>query len=365
MTDKYRKELLWLCELNGSEYALSQYWNGAYQTRFLRHIFRHGFDDFRSGNNIIARSFGVLSPGHISAGDLVPYNLLDRLQLRLFRRLFLSTTDLLIPQKIKPIQGELDLRFKTANLLLFELINTKYPNTVERIVERTLIGQPVDILPHRNGYVSSSVLFKILHYEWINSLCPGFKTVVEVGSGAGFLAYVLLKMNPALRVCLIDLPPQLGTAYYFLDHHFPGEVVPFSEWKSDLDQITFEGGEKRIFLVPASETHRLNVNFDLGIGTAAFQEMDLEAIGAYMAFFNTHINSWIYIYGGDGKKSHRGGEPFVDLVKLYSRGLADFRLRFQGGPFLNSPFAAGWFNNAYTPVWFERAGSTVASVRGD
>lgn len=352
--DKYYKELQFLIAQNPASSDGSQFWE-AYARYSKAYLAKHGFENFRSGDFAIGDSYANMLPPRVSKICSATFTR------RLARKLF--------PESLAnnlPSPG-IDKNLIDANFVrLFNAFGLVFYHYLAQIdsyrslvsLEDTLVGNPTDIVvsPDRRKF-SVSILFKYLHYFYLRKFISKFpSTVLEIGGGAGFLGFVIEKIHPGTKYVLVDLPEQLAVAYFFLDNCFPGKVMPYSEVVKRgavIDSRVFQ--DKDIILIPHYATENLNIDFELGIGTATFQEMNRETVISYMKFFDNSIRHHIYIYGGDGLKSHTPQTKKIDLLQLYADHLPHFDLQDQGRSFFDPQASnCSWFNPAYRPTFWTR-----------
>ncbi len=355
--DKYIDELLFLLEHRDGKLIGSKYW-ASYANQAISYLCKNGFENFRSGEFKVACSYGVVSPPFCE--DISS----DRFLNKLVRHGLLphSLAKMIVSSgvNVEKVNYDFQSLFNSFSYLFYRYVEGI--DTLKKLnfcVESKNIGNPSDmvIIPDGNK-ISASILFKYLHYLYMRKFIDQMPTkIVEIGSGAGFLACVLHKIHPETKIILIDLPETLATAYFYLDSCFPGEVMPYSEVMKYGRAVTDESFQhKNIILIPSYDLKRLELNFDIGIGTATFQEMDQDAVVNYINFLNDHILRDIYIYGGDGLKSHTVQKKYIGLMDIYSKNLTNFTLHDHSNNLFDlapkSPCM--WFNPAYTPTFWKR-----------
>ena len=111
--------------------------------------------------------------------------------------------------------------------------------------------------------------------------------VAELGSGYGRVAYVLLKAAPGASVTLIDIPPALYIAQWYLTRLFPDRQVfhyrSFADYDSVRDEIE---SSSIVFLAPPQVEMLRDDSFDLFVNVSSLHEMTF----AQIALWFEHIN---------------------------------------------------------------------------
>lgn len=155
-------------------------------------------------------------------------------------------------------------------------------------LEEPEIGSPLCI-DYRGKRVSQDIANSYLEYLYIRTSLTeekfsSIRTIGEIGGGYGRLSYVfhLLHKNDGLKLVLIDLPPALFVAQWYLTKVFPDAKV--MKWRNftDFSEIQKEFKESSIcFLLP----HQLELipqgSLDLLINISSLQEMTRAQINRY------------------------------------------------------------------------------------
>lgn len=111
--------------------------------------------------------------------------------------------------------------------------------------------------------------------------------VLEIGAGAGNLAFFLTRMNRVRSYCIIDLPEMLVHAGYTLQRYLPAET----RFAFDRPELA---GTKGIYLfMPAARVSKIpKRTFDLLLNLNSFMEMDEGERDGYIRL--------VYKWGRDG-----------------------------------------------------------------
>jgi putative sugar O-methyltransferase len=111
--------------------------------------------------------------------------------------------------------------------------------------------------------------------------------VTELGAGHGRIANVLLRLSPNVRVTIIDLPPALYVAQWYLTQLFPERRTfrfrNYSDWSAVRQEFA---SAELAFLMPAQLEGLPPGDIDLLINVVSLQEMTPEQI----AFWFGHID---------------------------------------------------------------------------
>ena len=348
--NKYFKELEFLAKQQSNQNSGSSFWS-SYQKQLDYDLKKFGFEDLRNGNIEIARSFGVFTPNLVSKQLLSPH-IFDRIIGKLFGIPCRFTSKFLINNSSSNnIDNYIKNLWEVNNVLMYRLIKTKYPNLINKLLEDDLPPRAFDWVPVKDKFISAGVLFKLLHFGIIDKYFSSAETYLEIGTGIGYLPFVIKSIKPNAKIVLVDLPEQLASAYYFLDQRFPNQVAPFSVIKENLSDKFIAQSDFSFFLVSSQHFSKYKISADVGIGTATFQEMNKETVISYMDQLNECIKLGCFIYGGDGLKSKSPNQiEYVNLPKIYMKHLSNFEKTFHGEPYFSKQASGVFLNYAYTPI---------------
>lgn len=101
--------------------------------------------------------------------------------------------------------------------------------------------------------------------------------ILEIGSGAGEVAYFSHEMRPWARRVVVDLPPMLANLHENLSAKIPDASFTLNEWPDPVDgpQIVMLD-PSHIDLIPADSV-------DMGVNFNSFMEMDETVRDSYIA----------------------------------------------------------------------------------
>ena len=149
---------------------------------------------------------------------------------------------------------------------------------------------------------------------------PTVRTLVEIGPGAGTFAELMAKLDPELRLFLIDIPPQLYVTQQVLAAAFPGEVADYHSIKRDLGILSRR--RHRIYTLAPWQAEAADLGpVDMGFNQVSFEEMRTDTVAGYLS----HLNRWRtrFICLGAVDKRIRDVGPAGDD---YARYLPDYDL---------------------------------------
>jgi hypothetical protein len=110
------------------------------------------------------------------------------------------------------------------------------------------------------------------------SVLPATNTILEIGSGVGEVARILLTTKTCKKYIIIDIPPALAFSQRLISETFGDEKMSF--WRKDRKVVDL--GDKNIcyFLTPDQIDQA--PNFDLGINRSSFGEMSPGIVKGYI-----------------------------------------------------------------------------------
>lgn len=172
-------------------------------------------------------------------------------------------------------------------LFLYEFVEQRDEFGMFTTLEEPADGNPIVINVHgkrisqdiSNSYMEYSYVRHSLGIEFSN-----IKTIAEIGGGYGRLSYLfhLFHQHDGIKVVLIDLPPALFVAQWYLRKVFPeAQIMGYRNFSnfSEIEQVFSESSI--CFLLP----HQLEMlpkgALDLLINVSSFQEMSREQINHY------------------------------------------------------------------------------------
>lgn len=159
-------------------------------------------------------------------------------------------------------------------------------------LQEPLVGNPICI--EENGKrISQDISNSYMEYSYVRHAMGddfrGVKTVAEIGGGYGRLSYLfhLLHQSEGIRIVLIDLPPALLVAQWYLRSVFPDAKImgyrkftEFSEIEQDYHAASI------CFLLPHQLELLPDSEIDLLMNVSSLQEMSREQINYYYELIN-------------------------------------------------------------------------------
>lgn len=177
-------------------------------------------------------------------------------------------------------------------LFLYEYVKANDKFEIFKQLEEPNIGNPIAI--RRNGkLISQDLSNSYMEYSYIrSSLGDNFseiKTIAEIGSGYGRLSYIfhLLHQKEGVKIVLIDLPPALFVAQWYMREAFPhASIMNYTKF-SDFSEVEEIFNKSSIcFLLP----HQIELlppgKLDILINVSSLQEMSREQINHYYELVN-------------------------------------------------------------------------------
>jgi putative sugar O-methyltransferase len=172
-------------------------------------------------------------------------------------------------------------------LFLYEYVKDNDELKLFQKLEEPSVGNPLAI--QKDGKrISQDISNSYMEYSYIrNSLGNDFKhikNVAEIGGGYGRLCYLfhLFHQNEGLKITLIDLPPAMMVAQWYMRKMFPeAKIMDYRKFSyfSEIDE-EYHAASIR-FLLP----HQLELlpedEIDLLINVSSLQEMSREQINHY------------------------------------------------------------------------------------
>lgn len=154
-------------------------------------------------------------------------------------------------------------------------------------LEEPLVGNPI-VIRKDGKNISQDISNSYLEYSYVrHALGDDFKnigTVAEIGGGYGRLSYLfhLLHHNEGLKITLIDLPPAMLVADWYMRKVFPEANIMGYRRFSRFSEIEKEYRESSIrFLLPHQIELLPDGEIDLLINVSSLQEMSREQINHY------------------------------------------------------------------------------------
>jgi putative sugar O-methyltransferase len=172
-------------------------------------------------------------------------------------------------------------------LYLYEYVRANDKFGIFKKLEEPDIGNPI-VIKKDGKHISQDISNSYMEYAYIrSSLGDNFseiKTIAEIGSGYGRLGYLfhLLHQNEGVKIVLIDLPPALFVAQWYLREAFPeAKIMNYCDF-SNFSEVEQKFNESSIcFLLPHQIELLPQGTLDLLINVSSLQEMSREQINHY------------------------------------------------------------------------------------
>ena len=189
--------------------------------------------------------------------------------------------------------------------LVYDNVALLDKNKLLEKIQDSKIGNPNGFIKNGRFYTTQFLneVLQILFIEKHTKL-QDIDSVVEIGSGMGLTATTFLQVNPKIKYFLIDIPPALYIAQkYLIANNY--KVLTYEELKrmenKDLKNINLKN-YNAVCLAPWMMNSIKNLNFDMFINIASFQEMGPEIVQNYINTLSPKINKIIYLHNeNDGK----------------------------------------------------------------
>lgn len=190
------------------------------------------------------------------------------------------------------------LLYTYHTLLIWEYMRRTAPGALADRLSEPQEGGPFQIYS-RGKLVSQDLANSVLEYLSITEPIAGsddLKSVMELGAGYGRTAYVFLKLMPALRYVVVDIPPALYVAERYLSSQFTERrIFPFRQF-STYGEIKEEFESARIaFLLPHQAELLPDKSFDLTVNISSLHEMRMDQVRYYFAQIERLTRRWFYL----------------------------------------------------------------------
>jgi putative sugar O-methyltransferase len=190
------------------------------------------------------------------------------------------------------------LLYTYHTLLIWEYVRRTVPGGIPQTLSEPQEGGPFRI--YSGGkLVSQDLANSVLEYESITTPIAGsgeLKTVMELGAGYGRTAFVFLKLMPALRYVVVDIPPALYVAERYLSSQFKDRrIFPFREFSS-YDEIREEFESAQIaFILPNQAELLPEKCVDLTVNISSLHEMRMDQVRYYFSQIERLTRHWFYL----------------------------------------------------------------------
>ena len=202
------------------------------------------------------------------------------------------------PRTIKMLSGGLKLYAKTLQALSYYCVKLVDKGGVLDRIEDSGLGNPLDIFTVNGKRYTFGFLTKFSQYVYMKKFIDfeNINSVLEIGPGFGTLAEVFTKAHPHLKICIVDIPPQLYFSQQYLSACFKNEVASYNLVKRQkrIDSKFFKDF-RIICLAPWQLPNIENLQFELFCNTISFQEMEPHVVENYAKHIDELVTTWIYL----------------------------------------------------------------------
>jgi len=190
------------------------------------------------------------------------------------------------------------LLYTYHTLLIWEFAKRALPGGIPGGLSEPEEGGPFRI--HSGGkLISQDLANSVLEYQSIAEPVAGsgeLQTVMELGAGYGRTAFVFLRLMPAVRYVVVDIPPALYVAERYLSSQFRDRKIfqfrPFSSY----DEIRAEFESAQIaFLLPNQAELLPDKSVDLTVNISSFHEMRMDQVRYYFDQIERLTRRWFYL----------------------------------------------------------------------
>lgn len=172
-------------------------------------------------------------------------------------------------------------------LFLYEYVKDNDALGLFEKIEEPLVGNPI-VIQKDGKQISQDISNSYMEYSYVRyalgSDFKNIKAVAEIGGGYGRLSYLfhLFHNSEGLKITLIDLPPAMLVAHWYMGNVFPEAKIMSYRNFTKFSEIEEEYKAASIrFLLP----HQLELlpegEIDLLINVSSLQEMSREQINHY------------------------------------------------------------------------------------
>lgn len=183
--------------------------------------------------------------------------------------------------------------------LVWQLMTRHASDDLHARIEEPALGRPI-VLRLGGRAISQDLAQSLLEYYRVKELVrqvrmPARPTVLELGAGYGRLAHVFLTAMPC-RYVIVDIPPTILVAKWYLSALFPGRRVfgyeTFTDYAAVRDAIE---AADIVFLSPNQLALLPDGFFDLSISISSLHEMNLDQIERYKALISAKTARAVYL----------------------------------------------------------------------
>ncbi|MFA5159626.1 MAG: putative sugar O-methyltransferase [Candidatus Omnitrophota bacterium] len=157
-------------------------------------------------------------------------------------------------------------------------------------------GNPITV-SWEGQNVSQDLANSLIEYYAISKTMPfeRINTVLEIGGGYGRNAYVILTLNPHIKIVLVDIPPAMYVAQRYLSSVFRERRVfkvrnfsSYAEVEKEIEAASI------VFLMPHQISLMPPKRFDLSMNISSFGEMGIKQIEWYFSQLKRITDGYFY-----------------------------------------------------------------------
>tara|TARA_B100001250_G_C19742946_1_gene763904 strand:- start:112 stop:1017 length:906 start_codon:yes stop_codon:yes gene_type:complete len=182
--------------------------------------------------------------------------------------------------------GTINPPFRGLKKIVYNALLTRYYKHIhDKSFFKNIKSKAIEITRKQNRAFDLDVFRQCLTIDFLlyHNVIEKSKTVIVIGDGWGIMTTLLLKLNLANRVILVNLNKTLLVDLIYTELVLP-EIVNNSfliENKEDISKIKKE----KLLTIRADKYELLSyLEKDVVINIASFQEMDIEVINNYLKY---------------------------------------------------------------------------------
>lgn len=181
--------------------------------------------------------------------------------------------------------------------LLYEFTSKQDSLNILNKINEPRLGKPLSI-PYGGRMISQDICNSVLEINAMaQAICNKDQAlhIAELGGGYGRTSYILLKTLSNVRMTLIDIPPALHIAQWYLKTLFPEKKVfhyrPFDSYEEVGEEME---QSEIIFLLPHQVELLPQKSFDLIFNISSLHEMTHEQIANWYQQIDRLSNGFFY-----------------------------------------------------------------------
>jgi putative sugar O-methyltransferase len=158
-------------------------------------------------------------------------------------------------------------------------------------------GNPPLLFPRSSMEVSQDLGNSLLEYDSLHFAIPASGTILELGSGYGRNAFVIMKLRPNIKYIFVDIPPALWIAERYISSIFPYKRIFRYRDFAAFEEIANEFEQADIAFLLSSQLEALPSQFvDLAINISSLHEMRKEQVSYYLQCFDKVLKPGGHLY---------------------------------------------------------------------